>query len=141
MRIAAFDPSETAALTVDRALARRRREDTSGPQRPLTHIRCVKTAWHNALKIAGLPRFPIYQCRATFATRPAAGVSDTIIDQLLGHSRRDVLRFYTARVPEYLRDAINLLDQLRSAKATAVSTASKIGAIEERSERGSTLVN
>src|SRR5215813_8956303 len=44
----------------------------------------------------------------------AAGVSDTIIDQLLGHSRRDVLRFYTARVPEYLRDAINLLHQLRT---------------------------
>ena len=84
------------------------------PQQPSTHIRCVKTAWHHALKLAGIPRFPIYQCRATFATRlAAAGVSDTIIDQLLGHSRRDVLRFYTARVPEYLRDAVNLLEKMR----------------------------
>ena len=64
------------------------------PQRPTTHIGSVKTAWHNALRMAGLPQFPIYQCRHTFATRLAAsGVSDTIIDQLLGHSRRDVLRY------------------------------------------------
>ena len=111
------------------------------PQRPLTHIRSVKTAWHNALKIAGLPRFPIYQCRATFATRlAAAGVSDTIIDQLLGHSRRDVLRFYTARVPEYLRDAIHLLDQFRGVKAQR-SVQPKIEAIEETREGKATLIN
>jgi len=67
-------------------------------------------------------------------------VSDTIIDQLLGHSRRDVLRFYTARVPEYLRDAINLLDQLRSVK-TELSRVSKIEAIGGLHEKGPTLVN
>lgn len=111
------------------------------PQRPLTYIRSVKTAWHNGLKIAGLSPFPIYQCRHTFATRlAAAGVSGTIIDQLLGHSRRDVLRFYTARVSEYLRDAINLLDQFRSAKAE-VSRTSKIEGIEERHEKRPTLIN
>jgi hypothetical protein len=87
------------------------------PRRPRTHIHSVKTAWHNALKLAGIARFPIYQCRHSFATRLAGlGVSDTIIDQLLGHSRRDVLRFYTARVPEYLRDAVNLLEKMRTAK-------------------------
>jgi integrase len=111
------------------------------PQRLNTHIRSVKTAWHNALRLAGLSPFPIYQCRHTFATRlAAAGVSDTIIDQLLGHSRRDVLRFYTARVPEYLRDAINLLDQLRSAK-TERSGGSKIEVIEERPGKGPSLIN
>jgi len=93
-------------------------------------IRSVKTAWHNALKIAGLPRFPIYKCRATFATRlAAAGVSDIIVDQLLGHSRKGVLRFYTARVPEYLRDAIDLLDELRRVKAEA-SGKPKVEAVE-----------
>jgi integrase len=111
------------------------------PRQPSTHIRCVKTAWHSALKLAGLSRFPIYQCRHSFATRLAgAGVSDTIIDQLLGHSRRDVLRFYTARVPEYLRDAINLLDKLRSAK-TELSGGSEIEVIERRPEKGQTLIN
>jgi len=111
------------------------------PQRPSAHILSVKTAWHNALRLAGLPRFPIYQCRHTFATRlAAAGVSDTIIDQLLGHSRRDVLRFYTARVAEYLRDAINLLDKLRTAK-TDLPGGSKIEENEDLSKRGPTLIN
>jgi integrase len=111
------------------------------PQRLNTHIHSVKTAWHNALRLAGLSPFPIYQCRHTFATRlAAAGVSDTIIDQLLGHSRRDVLRFYTARVPEYLRDAINLLDKLRSAK-TELARGSNTEVIEGRPENGSTLIN
>ena len=111
------------------------------PQRPNTHIRSVKTAWHNALRLAGLSPFPIYQCRHTFATRlVASGVSDTIIDQLLGHSRRDVLRFYTGRVPEYLRDAIDLLDKLPSAK-TELAGGSNIEVIEERREKGPTLIN
>jgi integrase len=111
------------------------------PQRPSKHIRSVKTAWHHALKLAGIPRFPIYQCRHTFATRLAGlGVSDTIIDQLLGHSRGDVLRFYTARVPEYLRDAINLLEKLRKAK-TGQSTAPEIGGIREPIEKGPSLIN
>jgi integrase len=111
------------------------------PQRPSMHIRSVKTAWHNSLKMARLTRFPIYQCRATFATRLAAsGVSDTIIDQLLGHSRRDVLRFYTARVLEYHRDAISRLDQLRAMK-TEVSNPSGIGGVDEQSRKGSILVN
>ena len=110
------------------------------PQRPSIHIRSVKTAWRNALRLAGLPPFAIYQYRATYATRlAAAGVSDTIIDQLLGHSRRDVLRFHTARVPEYLRDAINLLDKLRSAK-TDLPGGPKTE-VEERSLRGPTLIN
>jgi hypothetical protein len=70
----------------------------------------------------------------------AAGVSDTIIDQLLGHSRRDVLRFYTARVPEYLRDAINLLDQFRRLKAEA-SEKSKIAVLEEARQERPILIN
>jgi integrase len=111
------------------------------PQRPSTHIRSVKTAWHNALRLSGLPPFPIYQCRHSFATRlAAAGVADTIIDQLLGHSRRDVLRFYTARVPEYLRDAIDLLQKLRSAK-TDLSGGPEIEDTEGLSKSGPTLVN
>jgi integrase len=111
------------------------------PQRPSVHIHSVKTAWHNALKMAGLTRFPIYQCRHTFATRLAAsGVSDTIIDQLLGHSRRDVLRFYTARVLEYHRDAMSRLDQLRAAK-TQLSSAPRIGGNDEQSRKGPIVVN
>jgi integrase len=111
------------------------------PQRPSAHIRSVKTAWHNALKASGLSAFPIYQCRHNFATRlAAAGVSDSIIDQLLGHSRRDVLRFYTARVPEYLRDAIARLVELRSAK-TQVAASPTLHGLTAPTGKGSILVN
>jgi integrase len=111
------------------------------PHRSSTHIHSVKTAWHNALNLAGIPPFPIYQCRHTFATRLSGlGVSDTIIDQLLGHARRGVLRFYTARVPEYLRDAINLLAKLRTAKA-GHSDMPAIGGIGELGEKGPALIN
>jgi integrase len=93
------------------------------PQNPATHIRSVKTAWRNALKAAGLAHFPIYNCRHTFATRlSAAGVPDAIVDQLLGHSRGDILSFYTARVPEYLRDAIHRLEKLREVKESGSKT-------------------
>jgi integrase len=95
------------------------------PHRPSTHIRSVKTAWHSALRRAGISPFPIYNARHAFATRlAAAGVSDTVIDQLLGHSRRDVLRFYTVRVSEYLRNAITRLEQLRATKTSPHSDSS-----------------
>jgi integrase len=111
------------------------------PQRPSVHILSVKTAWHTALRMAGLSPFPIYQCRHTCATRLAAsGVSDTIIDQLLGHSRRDVLRFYTARVLEYLRDAMVRLYQLRIAK-TAPSIPSRIDDVDETPRKSPIVVN
>lgn len=112
------------------------------PQRPTTHIQSVKTAWHHALKSAGIPRFPIYQCRHTFATRLGGlGVPDTIVDQLLGHSPRGVLSFYTARVPQYLRDAINLLEKLRRAK-TGESSVRTIEAIGDPIQKAPpTLIN
>ena len=111
------------------------------PQRPSTHIRSVKTAWHNALRRAGLPPFPIYNARATFATRlAAAGVSDTVIDQLLGHSRRDVLRFYTVRVSEYLRDAVTKLEQLRATK-TGLHSDTGFPAFPTQTGRGPTVVH
>jgi integrase len=88
------------------------------PQNPAKYIRSVKTAWHNALRAADInPPLAIYNCRHTFATRLlAAGVPDAVVDQLLGHSRRDVLSCYSARVNEYLRDAIQKLEKLRATK-------------------------
>jgi integrase len=86
-------------------------------QNPKTHIRSVKTAWHNALRAAGVGPIPIYTCRATFSTRlSAAGVPDALVDQLLGHVRKDVLRFYSARVTEFHRDAIHKLEKFRASK-------------------------
>jgi hypothetical protein len=78
---------------------------------------------------------------ATTAIGPTSQTTtNTIIDQLLGHSRRDVLCFYTARVPEYLRDAMSLLDKFRSLK-TQTPGVSKIEGVEQHSEEASTLIN
>jgi hypothetical protein len=56
------------------------------------------------------------------------------------HSRRDVLRFYAARVLEYLQDAIMRLDQLRTTK-TAPPVAARISALDEPPKKGPIVVN
>jgi integrase len=84
------------------------------PQNPSMPLKSVKKSWATALRLAGVPHFPIYNCRHTFATRLlAAGVSDGIVSQMLGHSRQDVLRFYAGIVAENWRDAIRKLEALR----------------------------
>jgi hypothetical protein len=50
-----------------------------------------------------------------------------------------VLRFYTARVLEYLRDAMVRLDQLRTAKRVPI--ASRIDDIDETPGKSSIVVN
>jgi hypothetical protein len=108
-----------------------------GESRKISRARRVSTDDRSP----GIAPFPIYQCRHTFATRLAGlGVSDTIIDQLLGHSPRGVLRFYAARVPEYLRDAVNPLEKMRSAK-TEPAVGSKVDVIEDRPARNPNLIN
>jgi integrase len=87
------------------------------PQKPETHIKSVKTAWHNALKAAGVRACPIYWCRHTWATRLAeSGVVDMVVDQLLGHAQKGVLSRYQVRVLEYFREAIRSLEKFRDAK-------------------------
>jgi integrase len=88
-----------------------------------------------------LPSFPLYNTRHTYATRlAAAGVSDTVIDQLLGHARRDILRFYTVPAPEYLRDAVTMLEQLRAAKTGQPHRDSSVPGAAAQVVRGSTLI-
>jgi len=41
------------------------------PQRPSAHIHSVKTAWHHALKLAGIARFPIYESRVGCGNQPS----------------------------------------------------------------------
>jgi methionyl-tRNA synthetase len=43
-------------------------------------------------------------------------VPDALVDQLLGHVRKDVLRFYSARVTEFHGDAIHKLEKFRASK-------------------------
>jgi len=79
-----------------------------------------------------------YEAKGTYL---AKRVKDVVtVDQLLGHSRRDVLRFYTVRVSEYLRDAITRLEQLRATK-TSPHSDSSLPAFPAQTGRGPTVVH
>ena len=54
-----------------------------------------RKAWASTLKEAGLPYFPIYYLRHTFASRlTSAGVSPFTIAQMLGHSSPQIVPRY-----------------------------------------------
>jgi integrase len=70
--------------------------------------------WAAALKKAGIDYFPIYNLRATFASRlSAAGCPDTFVAQMLGHSTPSILQTYSKVLDEYRRDAIRKLEAYR----------------------------
>lgn len=95
-----------------------------------------------SIKPGELTPFAIYTCRHTYTTRLlAAGVPNAIVDQLIGHGRRrgDVLRFYSARVMEYLRDAVRDLEELRKTKESAFKIHDAIGTLRHIA-KGSELI-
>jgi integrase len=73
-----------------------------------------RKAWASALKGAGIPFFPIYNLRHTFATRmTAAGVSTITIAQMLGHSSTQIVPRYAQVLDPNRFDAIKKLESLR----------------------------
>jgi len=81
---------------------------------PTTHLGSVKKAWRTALKSAGLPYFPIYNLRATFASRlSASGTSDLFVAQMLGHSGTSILHVYAKAVDQTRREAIKRFEAYR----------------------------
>jgi integrase len=73
-----------------------------------------RKAWASTLKKAGLPFFPIYNLRHTFASRlTAAGVSPITVASLLGHSSSQIVPRYAQVLDENRRDAMKKLDQSR----------------------------
>ena len=84
----------------------------------------------SALKKAEIPFFPIYNLRHTFASRlEAAGCSDTLLAQMLGHSSTSILQTYAKAIDGYRRDAIRKLEVHRqSASNTRDGDSSEISA-------------
>lgn len=73
-----------------------------------------RKAWANTLKKAGLPFFPIYYLRHTFASRlTSAGVSPLTIAQMLGHSSTQIVPRYAQVMDQNRLDAMKKLDSLR----------------------------
>ncbi len=84
------------------------------PRDPSRHLRGVRKSWQTALKRAEIEYFPIYNLRATFASRlSAAGTPDTFVAQMLGHGSPGILQTYAKAVDEYRREAIRKLDESR----------------------------
>jgi integrase len=60
---------------------------------PLCPLMDVRKSWAKALKAAKIDYFWIYNLRHTFATRlSAAGVSDLLMAQIIGHSSPSILQ-------------------------------------------------
>ena len=86
---------------------------------PSFHVKSVKKSWATTLKLAGIDFFPIYNLRATFASRlSAAGVADLFVAQMMGHSTPSILQTYAKVIDEYHRNAIDKLEAFRQAQDT-----------------------
>lgn len=73
-----------------------------------------RKAWASTLKKAGLPFFPIYYLRHTFASRlTAAGVSPITIATMLGHSSTQIVPRYAQVLDENRLDAMKKLESFR----------------------------
>jgi integrase len=73
-----------------------------------------RKAWASALRKAGIPFFPIYNLRHTFASRMnAAGVSAITIAQMLGHSSTQIVPHYAKVLDPNRFDAMKKLESLR----------------------------
>jgi integrase len=81
---------------------------------PTTHLGSVKKAWRTALNAAEIPYFPIYNLRATFASRlSASGTPDLFVAQMMGHSGTSILHVYAKAIDESRREAIKKLEAYR----------------------------
>lgn len=82
--------------------------------KPTTHLGSVKKAWRTALKSARIPYFPIYNLRATFASRlSASGTPDLFVAQMMGHSGTSILHIYAKAIDESRREAIKKFEAYR----------------------------
>jgi integrase len=81
-----------------------------------------RKAWASTLKNAGIPFFPIYYLRHTFASRlTSAGVSTLTIAQMLGHSTTQLVPRYAQVMDKNRLDAVKKLKSLRQSSITGES--------------------
>ena len=96
------------------------------PSNPALHLKSVRKTWCRALQLVRLTYFPIYNLRATFASRlSAAGASDNMVAGMLGHSSPSIVGTYAKLVDEFRRQAIEKLENLRSSRVSKQSGRTK----------------
>ena len=81
-----------------------------GTKKP--HITSLKKSWASTLRRAGVPCFPIYHLRHTFATRlSAGGVADHFVTQMLRQGDSAVFKRYSQAKLNMMREALQRLDR------------------------------
>jgi len=115
----------------------------ANPNNPSVHLKSVRKTWERALKTAKLKHRPIYDLRATFASRlSAAGEPDNFVAGMLGHSSTtsiSILPTYAKVVDEFLRGAIQKLETLRNSHSSDEKPANSYSA--ENRKPGTNWVN
>jgi len=88
------------------------------------YITAIRKAWAQTLRRAGVPYFPIYHLRHTFATRlSAVGVADHFVTQMLRQGDSKVFKRYSQAKLNMMREALRRLDRQANEHHEAFSTA------------------
>ena len=88
------------------------------------YIRSLKKIWAATLRRAGVPHFPIYELRHTFATRlSAGGVADHFVTQMLRQGDSAVFKRYSQAKLNMMREALTKLDRQANEHRQISSTA------------------
>jgi integrase len=76
------------------------------------HLTTLKTTWKATLRRAGVPYFPLYHLRHTFASRlSAGGVSDHFVTLMLRQGDAQVFKRYSQAKLQMMREALERLDR------------------------------
>lgn len=88
------------------------------------HITSLRRIWDKTLRRAGVPYFPPYHLRYTFATRlSAGGVADHFVTQMLRQGDSRVFKRYSQAKLMMMREALAKLDRQANEHAASSSTA------------------
>jgi integrase len=88
------------------------------------HLTSLKKSWTSTLRRAGVPNFPIYHLRHTFATRlSAGGVADHFVTQMLRQGDAKVFRKYSHAKLLMMRESLEKLDRQANEHGTTFGTA------------------
>jgi len=85
---------------------------TTNPKSAKPYLSTLKTTWSSTLKRAGVPHFPLYHLRHTFASRlSAGGVSDHFVTLMLRQGDAQVFKRYSQAKLNMMREALAQLDR------------------------------
>jgi integrase len=88
------------------------------------YITTLKKTWSASLRRAGVPYFPLYHLRHTFASRlSAGGVSDHFVTLMLRQGNAEVFKKYSQAKLNMMREALTKLDRRANEHGRTFGTA------------------